>query len=581
MGDQTRSFGQQQEHTRRPAVETQSWTTMDKSGGTPHSSSLSPLVILQEPSGSTGGSAAAETAQPKAISAVCFLPSQQEPLFDEENSHDDHDEQDDDAASSSSSSSSSSTASSSDEEYDPTYSSCAQRVTAGSPSAAVVSRRSLAGRTVVACQPNGVLRIWDIHQQRLVQSIDTGRPLGLTLRRLADDDKDNQNSPVSPILFQTRNPPLGTVSIHDPQRSDWPVINQWQTRSLTFCAAVPCRHDPHLVILPSSLEKEQAHAVQIYDIRASPREAPAYSFAAAVANKDHTQKCGMLMSLASLKSSRHDSLLHDQDNNNDNDNNNNHRLLVACGMENGHVHVHDLAMMSSSSSVSSSVRSFVGTSTSSSSSISLGTDPVLSLDISQSSSNNIMSSTTTRPTTTNSIHNNNHDTTNTNTISSSFVMVAGLGGDSAELEQLDQSHRGRVAVVKGQQEHLAHDHNAASGHGDTDDNSSHVSPWKLRIRARVGMGQESPTVHKKAGVSVVRWRPGDGRLLAIGGWDRRVRIYDRKGSTPLAVLKGHHEGSVDSLDWAPDAASSGLLATGSSDGVVNVWKCFGSEGLAS
>ena len=107
MGDQTRSFGQQQEHTRRPAVETQSWTTMDKSGGTPHSSSLSPLVILQEPSGSTGGSAAAETAQPKAISAVCFLPSQQEPLFDEENSHDDHDEQDDDASSSSSSYSSS------------------------------------------------------------------------------------------------------------------------------------------------------------------------------------------------------------------------------------------------------------------------------------------------------------------------------------------------------------------------------------------------------------------------------------------------------------------------------------------
>jgi WD40 repeat protein len=38
-------------------------------------------------------------------------------------------------------------------------------------------------------------------------------------------------------------------------------------------------------------------------------------------------------------------------------------------------------------------------------------------------------------------------------------------------------------------------------------------------------------------------------------------------------LRGH-TASVTALDWAADASTSGLLATGGDDGRIYVWKCF-------
>ena len=78
----------------------------------------------------------------------------------------------------------------------------------------------------------------------------------------------------------------------------------------------------------------------------------------------------------------------------------------------------------------------------------------------------------------------------------------------------------------------------------------------------------------KPGVALCRFRPGDGRIFAVGGWDKRLRIFDRSAaakSAPLAILRGHIQ-SVNAMDWAPDAAESGLLATGASDGRIYVWR---------
>ena len=131
-----------------------------------------------------------------------------------------------------------------------------------------------------------------------------------------------------------------------------------------------------------------------------------------------------------------------------------------------------------------------------------------------------------------------------------MVCLAGLAGDASELGQLDEAERGRIAIVKASQ------------------SAENNSPWKSRIRQRLG------TAMAKPGVAICRFRP-DGRLFAAGGWDKRVRIFHRDGRA-LTVLRGHDQ-SLQAADWAPNAQSSGLLASVSSDSRVCVWRCFGSN----
>eukprot|EP00957_Ditylum_brightwellii_P138437 10551884-Ditylum_brightwellii.AAC.1 len=96
---------------------------------------------------------------------------------------------------------------------------------------------------------------------------------------------------------------------------------------------------------------------------------------------------------------------------------------------------------------------------------------------------------------------------------------------------------------------------------------------KASIRNKVStceIGQES--AGGKPGVSTARFRP-DGRMFAIGGWDKRLRIYGRAQGNLLAILKGH-EDSVNAVDWAEDSNVSGVLATGSGDGRILLWRVF-------
>lgn len=76
---------------------------------------------------------------------------------------------------------------------------------------------------------------------------------------------------------------------------------------------------------------------------------------------------------------------------------------------------------------------------------------------------------------------------------------------------------------------------------------------------------------KKPGLGAVCVRR-DGRLLATGGWDAKVRIFTAKRLRPLAIVR-EHVGSVFALDFG--FAPEHLLASGGKDGHVVVHNVYG------
>lgn len=192
------------------------------------------------------------------------------------------------------------------------------------------------------------------------------------------------------------------------------------------------------------------------------------------------------------------------------------RPILACGMESGSAVFHD----------------FSANSTPTRSDIKFCKDPVLAIDMAPSDSS-----------------------TSSDTTQSSVVAVAGLAGDIAEVSELPEAERGRVVLTK-----VSH--------------SDQSGKWIIKQRARLETCYSGDNSHGKPGVSICCFRPGDGRIFAVGGWDRRVRLYERATGRPLAILHGNM-GSVNAVGWAPDADSSGIIASaGSDDSKVHVWKCF-------
>lgn len=126
-------------------------------------------------------------------------------------------------------------------------------------------------------------------------------------------------------------------------------------------------------------------------------------------------------------------------------------------------------------------------------------------------------------------------------VEASMVAIVGVAANAEDLEERPESERGTVAVVK----------------------CTMIDPLHAKLRCRVGTC--SLDGGGKPGVDVGRFRP-DGRLFAIGGWDKRVRLLDRRHAKPLALLKGH-SASVSALDWA----SNSILASGDKDGTIQVW----------
>lgn len=370
-------------------------------------------------------------------------------------------------------------------------------ITAGARNAA--ASLNLSGTRLVSCHTNGDAFIWDLGQRRIVREFaDERRGQGLALRRLS--------APSNDILYQTRDP-SGTVTIHNAETMN--VVTKFETRSLTFCTAAPCEGNSDLMVLPSA---DRCYA-NVRDIRISPESAPLIRLHGASLDESvHEEKHGMLTSVAMAAESNGGS-------------------VVCCGMESGSVFFHDLRM--TSTVVKGEGIQYKAT-TKGSCSVTLGKDPVLGLDLASSAP--------------------------TFGQKRSFVSIAGMAGDAAELSELPIEERGTVAVVK--------------AIFDSDKGAT------ARLRARVSTcaiaGPDESIRGGKPGVSLCRFRP-DGRVFGVGGWDKRVRIFDRTGNaSPLAVLKGHKD-SITALDWAPDSQNTGYLATGAADGKICIWRCFPSN----
>ena len=61
----------------------------------------------------------------------------------------------------------------------------------------------------------------------------------------------------------------------------------------------------------------------------------------------------------------------------------------------------------------------------------------------------------------------------------------------------------------------------------------------------------------------------DMKILATAGWDGRIRLFDVKKETPLAVLK-HHKGGAHTVAFAPD----GLMASAGDDRGIALWSLY-------
>mmetsp|Transcript_9481 Transcript_9481/g.14117 ORF Transcript_9481/g.14117 Transcript_9481/m.14117 type:complete len:197 (+) Transcript_9481:1-591(+) len=155
----------------------------------------------------------------------------------------------------------------------------------------------------------------------------------------------------------------------------------------------------------------------------------------------------------------------------------------------------------------------------------------------------------------------------------SLVAIAGTAADASDQLDLAEDERGTVAVVKA---------TMAMGNTTTttnEDDMNHPIINKrihARIRAKVGTCKisEDSSFLGKPGVGVCRFRP-DGSCFAVGGWDRRIRIYSRTTAKLLGILRGPNEDSITTLDWAvgdDDLMHAGVLAAGSSDGKITLWR---------
>jgi hypothetical protein len=386
----------------------------------------------------------------------------------------------------------------------------------------------LKDRWIVSCHKEGEALLWDCARQTRIASVQRHthhrQGGGLAVKRIddtSDDDESSDGNHDGFFLYQTRDP-KGTVSVHSLGRlgaSGEMMKNDSSSsssvvREYETYSATFCQAAPcrgnSHLIALPSRQESTATVVDDRD------RIPIYQTTPAV-NHHH----GMVTSLAiSMTGSGG-------------------RPILACGMESGSVVFHDFV----------SGRSVKGD-------CKLTKDPVLALDLAPSEISSSPSSSSTAPSS-----------------SSSVIAVAGLAGDALEVSELPEEERGRVALLK------ATIPTTISSEG-SDSPSSAASSWNIQTRARLStcrVVDEHDTASAsfgKPGVAICRFRPEDARVFAVGGWDNRVRLFERSKGRPVGILRGH-SGSVNALDWAPDAATSGLLATaGGEDGKISFWECF-------
>jgi WD40 repeat protein len=75
----------------------------------------------------------------------------------------------------------------------------------------------------------------------------------------------------------------------------------------------------------------------------------------------------------------------------------------------------------------------------------------------------------------------------------------------------------------------------------------------------------------KPGFSEVRIRP-DQKIFVSAGWDHRIRVFDCKKRSPLAILK-NHTATVTSICFSPISGSN-IFVSGSRDKRVALWSIY-------
>jgi WD40 repeat protein/DNA-binding winged helix-turn-helix (wHTH) protein len=89
------------------------------------------------------------------------------------------------------------------------------------------------------------------------------------------------------------------------------------------------------------------------------------------------------------------------------------------------------------------------------------------------------------------------------------------------------------------------------------------------ILPQISLPQMSADLGEAHGVYTVAWSPDD-RLLASGGEDHAIRLWDPQTGSCLQTLQGHSQ-DVWSVAWSPD---SQLLASASGDHTIKLWDCL-------
>jgi cell division cycle protein 20 (cofactor of APC complex) len=97
------------------------------------------------------------------------------------------------------------------------------------------------------------------------------------------------------------------------------------------------------------------------------------------------------------------------------------------------------------------------------------------------------------------------------------------------------------------------------------------------------MRADQPFVSSFTGHSLevcsVKWSP-DGRVLASGGADNLVNIWELGRTTPLLELK-QHVAAVKAMDWCPWQSNTLATGGGSSDRTIKIWDTVSGDCLKS
>lgn len=405
----------------------------------------------------------------------------------------------------------------------------------------------LTNTLLASTHASGNAYIWDLTSRRVIHTLQDGVGPGLAVGRVNYSDNEETAS-TSEYLFHQRRNTQGSISILDPN-NDFKIVRRMECHSQTFCHATTggstCtdgnRSMRDLLLSPS---QHQAFA-QLWDMRMPKSIGVVHGAKMDERDLSHWNDEGMLMSL---------DLCHGPDS-----------CFIGCGMESGNVFLHDLRMLNGngpsrdlSESKLNVVREFKTQKDvidSDVCSVSLGKDPILCLDMCRSHDKDVVAVPSTAGTESNEIIGAKKKQTQ------SLVLIAGRAADETEMLNVPEEERGTVAVIK-----------ATSIKGDNE-----YLRMDARVRAKVATCKVTSELTRegKPGVGVCRFRP-DGKVFAVGGWDKRVRIYSRTSAKLLSIMKGS-DASVTALDWNWNSKTGSdddefLLSAGSSDGKIALWR---------